>query len=177
MHKWTTRELTLAALTAAAYAALTLLFPGPSYGYAQLRIAEALTVLPFLFPAAAPGLLVGCLAANLLSPYGLVDIVCGTAATWLAAVLTMKCRYKWLAPLPPVLCNGVIVGGMLAWYEAGLGPGFWPMFAIAGPGVALGEVCACYVLGGVLLSVLPRVAYFKRLIPPERLARRHRETI
>ncbi len=170
MRKFTTKDLTLAALIAAAYAALTLLLPGPSYGYAQLRVAEALTVLPFLFPQAAPGLLIGCLAANLLSPYGLVDVVCGTAATGLAAFLTMKCRYKWLAPLPPVLCNGVIVGGMLAWYEAGFGPNFWPMFAVAGLGVALGEVCACCVLGGVLLAVLPKVPYFKRLIAPERLA-------
>lgn len=170
MRKFTTKDLTFAALIAAAYAALTLLLPGPSYGYAQLRVSEALTVLPFLFPQAAPGLLIGCLAANLLSPYGLVDVVCGTAATGLAAFLTMKCPHKWLAPLPPVLCNGIIVGGMLAWYEAGFGPNFWPMFAIAGPGVALGEVCACYVLGGILLAVLPKVPYFKRLIAPERLA-------
>lgn len=170
MRNFTTKDLTLAAVVAAAYAALTMLLPGPSYGYAQLRVAEALTVLPFLFPATAPGLLVGCLVANLLSPYGLVDILCGTAATGLAAFLTMNCRHKWLAPLPPVLCNGVIVGAMLAWYEAGFGPNFWPMFAVAGPGVALGELCACYVLGGLLLSALPRLSYFKGLIPPERLA-------
>jgi len=170
MRNFTTKDLTLAAVVAAAYAALTMLLPGPSYGYTQLRVAEALTVLPFLFPATAPGLLVGCLVANLLSPYGLVDIVCGTAATGLAAFLTMRCRYKWLAPLPPVLCNGVIVGAMLAWYEAGFGPNFWPMFAVAGPGVALGELCACYVLGGLLLSALPKLSYFRGLIPPERLA-------
>ena len=170
MRKFTTRDLTLAAIIAAAYATLTMLLPGPSYGYAQLRVAEALTVLPFLFPSAAPGLVIGCLIANLISPYGLVDVVCGTAATGLAAFLTMKMPYKWLAPLPPVLCNGLIVGGMLAWYEAGFGPGFWPMFALAGPGVALGEVLACYVLGGLLLAVLPRIPYFCRIIAPERLA-------
>lgn len=170
MRKFTTKDLTLAAVVAAAYAALTMLLPGPSYGYAQLRVAEAFTVLPFLFPATAPGLLVGCLVANLLSPYGLVDVVCGTAATGLAAFLTMKCRHKWLAPLPPVLCNGIIVGGMLAWYEAGFGPNFWSMFAVAGPGVALGELCACYILGGLLLTALPKVPYFRRLIAPERLA-------
>lgn len=170
MRNFTTKDLTLAAVVAAAYAALTMLLPGPSYGYTQFRVAEALTVLPFLFPATAPGLLVGCLVANLLSPYGLVDIVCGTAATGLAAFLTMRCRRKWLAPLPPVLCNGVIVGAMLAWYEAGFGPNFWIMFAVAGPGVALGELCACYVLGGLLLSALPKLSYFRGLIPPERLA-------
>ena len=163
MRKFTTRDLTLAAIVAALYAALTLLLPGPSFGYTQLRVAEALTVLPFLFPATAPGLAIGCLIANLLSPYGPIDIVCGTFASALAAFLTMKMPSKWLAPLPPVLCNGVIVGGMLAWYEAGFGPNFWSMFAISGPGVALGEIAACYVLGLLLLNVLPRIRYFDRL--------------
>ena len=113
--------------------------------------------------------MVGCLVANLLSPYGAVDVICGTAATGLAAFLTMKMPYKWLAPLPPVLCNGIIVGGMLAWYEAGFGPHFWTMFALAGPGVALGELAACYVLGGLLLTALPKVPYFRRRIAPGRL--------
>lgn len=170
MRKFTTKDLTMAAVVAALYAALTLALPGPSYGFAQLRVAEALTVLPFLFPTTAPGLLVGCLVANLLSPYGAVDILCGTAATGLAAFLTLKMPNRWLAPLPPVLCNGVIVGAMLAWYEAGFGPNFWPMFAISGPGVALGELAACYVLGGLLLKVLPTVSYFKPMMAPKGLA-------
>lgn len=164
MRKFTTRDLTLAAIVAAAYAALTMLLPGPSYNYTQIRVAEALTVLPFLFPATAPGLAVGCLIANLLSPFGLIDVVCGTVATALAAFLTIKCPNKWLAPLPPVLCNGIIVGGMLAWYETGFGPNFWSMFAISGPGVALGELFACYILGLLLLNVLPRISYFKHLM-------------
>lgn len=170
MRKLTVRDLTLAAVVAAAYATLTMLLPGPSYGYAQLRVAEAFTVLPFLFPATAPGLLVGCLVANLLSPYGLVDIVCGTAATGLAAFLTMKMPSRWLAPLPPVICNGIIVGGMLAWYETGFGPGFPAMFALAGSGVALGELIACYVLGEFLLSALLKVPVLRPLIPERRLA-------
>ena len=163
MHKFTTRDLTLAAIVAAVYAALTMLLPGPSFGYTQLRVAEALTVLPFLFPATAPGLAIGCLISNLLSPYGPFDIICGTFATALAAFLTLKMPNKWLAPLPPVLCNGIIVGGMIAWYEAGFSPGFWPMFALSGPGVALGEIAACYVLGMLLLNVLPKISYFNRL--------------
>ena len=61
-------------------------------------------------------------------------------------------------------------GGMLAWYEAGFGPNFWPMFAIAGPGVALGELCACYILGSLLLSALSKSAFFQKLIAPGRLA-------
>lgn len=162
MRKLTTRDLTLAAIIAAAYAALTMLLPGPSYGYTQLRIAEALTVLPFLFPAAAPGLAVGCLVANLLSPYGPLDMVCGTAATALAAFLTARMPNKWLAPLPPVLCNGIIIGGMLAWYQTGgFGPKFWALFPVIGGGVALGELVACYILGLILLNVLPKIPGLK----------------
>ena len=170
MRKFSTKDLTLAAVVAAAYAALTMLLPGPSFGYAQLRVAEAFTVLPFLFPATAPGLLVGCLVANLLSPYGMVDVICGTAATGLAAFLTMKMPNKWLAPLPPVLCNGIIIGGMIAWYEVGFSASFLPLFAITGPGVALGELMAWYVLGGLLLKALPNVSYLKNMMAPKGLA-------
>ena len=164
MRKNTTKDLTLAAVVAAVYAALTMALPGPSYGYAQLRVAEALTVLPFLFPATAPGLTMGCLVANLLSPYGAVDIICGTIATGLAAFLTKRMPNKWLAPLPPVICNGVIVGGMLAWYQVGFGPQFFSMFAVTGVGVALGELAACYLLGGLLLRILPQIPYFKEMM-------------
>lgn len=165
MRRFSTRDLTLAAVIAAAYAALTMLLP--AYGQTQIRLSEALTVLPFLFPAAAPGLAVGCLIANLLSPYGLIDMICGTAATALAAFLTVKMPNRWLAPLPPVICNGVIVGAVLTWYEVGFGPGFWPLFAVNGGGVALGELVACYILGTLLLTVLPKISFFRRFSASE----------
>lgn len=166
MKNLNVRALTFSAIIAAVYAALTLLLPGPSYGYTQLRIAEALTVLPFLFPACAPGLAVGCLIANILSPYGPIDMICGTFATALAAFLTTKMPNKWLAPLPPVLCNGVIIGGMIAWYQAGgFNEKFLPSFVLTGPGVALGEVIACYVLGLVILNILPKIRFFQQMMP------------
>ena len=68
MSKFSVRDLTLAAMLAAVYAVLTMALPIPQYAGVQIRFAEALTVLPFLFPAATPGLFVGCLIANLLSP-------------------------------------------------------------------------------------------------------------
>jgi len=163
MRKFTTKDLTLAAVTAALYAALTMALP--AFSPIQLRVSEALTVLPFLIPVTAPGLTAGCLVANLLSPYGLVDVVCGTAATGLAAFLTARMPNNWLAPLPPVICNSIIVGGMLAWYEVGYGSGFWPVFALNGLTVALGELGACCVLGGLLLRILSRIPYFKEMMP------------
>lgn len=80
MRKFSVQDLTLAALLAAVYATLTLVLPIPAFTGIQIRMSEALTVLPFLFPAATPGLFVGCIVANLFSPYPL-DIVCGSAAT------------------------------------------------------------------------------------------------
>ena len=166
MRKFDTRQITLAAAVAALYALLTYsgsIF-GLTYGPVQFRFAEALCVLPFLFPTAAPGLFVGCLIANLLSPYGLVDVVCGSAATLIAALITARVRHRWLAPLPAVLSNGVIIGAMLAWYEAGFGPGFWGMFAYNGLAVALGELGACYVLGMLLLYAIPKIKYFQPML-------------
>ena len=165
MRKFDTRQITLAAAVAALYALLTYFGSifGLTYGPVQFRFAEALCVLPFLFPTAAPGLFVGCLIANLLSPYGLVDVVCGSAATLIAALITARVRHRWLAPLA-VLSNGVIIGAMLAWYEAGFGPGFWGMFAYNGLAVALGELGACYVLGMLLLYAIPKIKYFQPML-------------
>ena len=98
--KFTTRQLATAGIIAAVYAGLTLLLPIPQYGGVQLRVAEAMTVLPFLIPEAIPGLAVGCFLANLLgSPY-VLDWVFGTLATLLAAIWTSKLKNRWLAPLP-----------------------------------------------------------------------------
>lgn len=89
MRKFTTRDLTLAAVLAAVYAALTVTLPVPQYGAVQIRFAEALTVLPFLFPAATPGLFVGCIIANLFSPF-VLDVVFGSMATLLACLWTSR---------------------------------------------------------------------------------------
>ena len=107
--KFPLRDLTFAAILAAVYAVLTVTLPIPQYAGIQCRLSEAFTVLPFLFPAAAPGLVVGCFIANLFSPFAL-DLVFGTAATLLACWLTRRMPNRYLASLPPVLCNAVIVG-------------------------------------------------------------------
>ena len=104
-----TRQLTCAAIVGAAYAVLSIFGSifGITYGPIQCRFSEALCVLPFLLPETAWGLGVGCLIANLLSPYGVLDIVVGSAATLLAALLTARCKKKWVwcwptsRPVPP----------------------------------------------------------------------------
>ena len=166
MRKLSTRDLTLAAMVAALYAVMGYFgnIFGLTFGPIQFRFAEALTVLPFLFPGTVPGLFV-------LSPYGPLDIVVGSAATLMAAVWTSRLKSKWLAPLPPVICNTVLVGFTIGWAEAG---GFTAKLPVAwlvnGLSVGAGELGVCSVLGLLLLEVMPRIGYFRTMIPEKRLS-------
>ena len=126
--------------------------------------SEALCVLPFFLPETAWGLGVGCLIANLLSPYGVLDIVVGSAATLLAALLTARCQKKWLAPLPPVIANTVLIGLVLAYEQAGTSAAFWPTYAFNALTVGLGEAVACYGLGGLLLWRLDKSNALQRYL-------------
>ena len=127
-----TRQLTCAAIVGAAYAVLSIFGSvfGITYGPIQCRFSEALCVLPFLMPETAWGLGVGCLIANLLSA---------------------RCKKKWLAPLPPVVANMVLVGLVLAYEQAGTSAAFWPTYAFNALTVGAGEIVACYGLGMLLL--------------------------
>ena len=156
--KWSARRIAAAGLIAAVYAVLTVLLPIPQYGAVQLRVAEAMTVLPFLFPEAVPGLVAGCFLANLFSPF-LLDCVFGTLATLIAAVWTSRVKHPILAPLPPVICNAVIVGAEIAWFAAGEGENFWRAYAFNALTVGAGEAVACYLLGTLLLAALARVPF------------------
>lgn len=159
----TTKKLTAAALTGAAYAVLSYFGSvfGITYGPIQCRFSEALCVLPFFLPETAWGLGVGCLITNLLSPYGILDIVVGSAATLLAALLTARCKSRWLAPLPPVLANTVLVGLVLAYEQAGTSAAFWPAYGFNALTVGLGEAVACYGLGSLLIQILTKSKPFQ----------------
>ena len=160
-----TKQLTLAALTAAAYAVLSYFGSifGITYGPIQCRFSEALCVTPFLFPEAVGGLFVGCLIANLFSPYGLLDIIIGSLATLIAAWLTSRCRSRYLAPLPPVIVNMVLVGGLLAFEQTGFTRAFMAAFWYNACSLAVSEAVVCYVLGLLLLKALEKTKYFKEL--------------
>ena len=82
-----TKYLTHAAIIAAVYVVLTIIFAPISYGQVQVRISEALTVLPYFTPAAIPGLFIGCIIANIYGGAGIIDIIFGSLATLFAAFL------------------------------------------------------------------------------------------
>ena len=152
-----TRYITHAALIAAVYAALTILLAPISFGQQQIRVAEALTILPAFTPAAIPGLFIGCAIANTMSFMGLPDLIFGSLATLLSAQLTYmiagRLRERGVAinaillPLPAVIVNMVVIGAMLALLTE---MSFW----IAAIGVAVGQILSCYGLGAPLFLIL-----------------------
>lgn len=139
------------AVIAALYAALTLALYPISFGAVQFRVSEALTLLPIVMPEAIPGLFVGCLVSNLIGSATPWDIIFGSLATLIAAILTyVTRRNKILAAFWPVLCNTVIVGLVLA-LTLDL-----PVFLTMGE-VGLGELAVVYTVGMAMLAALKRV--------------------
>lgn len=146
------RALCMGAVIAALYTALTLVFQPISFQQVQFRISEALTLLPVLFPEATAGLTVGCLLSNLLAGANPYDVIFGTLATLLAGLLTRRLRKNvWLAALPPVLCNGIIIGLVLT-YAYGIDLLWLNVLT-----VSLGQAVVCYALGIPLVKALERL--------------------
>ena len=143
--------LTQAAMIAAIYVVLTYVFAPFSFGEVQVRIAEALTILPVFTPAAIPGLFVGCLIGNILGGAILPDIIFGSLATLIGAFFTYQLRDKnrFLAPLPPIAANTIVVPFVLRY---GYGVALPIPFMMLTVGV--GEVLSCGVLGMVLYFAL-----------------------
>lgn len=143
--------MTQAAMIAAIYVVLTYVFAPFSFGEVQVRIAEALTILPVFTPAAIPGLFVGCLIGNILGGAILPDIIFGSLATLIGAFFTYQLRdkNKFLAPLPPIAANTIVVPFVLRY---GYGVALPIPFMMLTVGV--GEVLSCGVLGMVLYFAL-----------------------
>ena len=148
INKMSARSIAAGGLVAGLYIALTALFAPMSFGAIQFRVSEALTLLPILSPAAVPGLFVGCLLSNIILGAPWQDIMFGSLATLIAAILTRWLhRSQWLAALMPVVFNGLIVGGMLSVV-------YTLPFAATAATVALGEAAVCYMLGLPMVGLL-----------------------
>lgn len=110
--------LVRSAVISALYFCLTTVLSPISFGVVQFRLSEALTMLPFLFPEASIGLCIGCALSNIVSPFGIWDVIVGSLVTLVAGILTSKIKNVYLAGLPPVLLNAFIlpiVWGCLEW--------------------------------------------------------------
>lgn len=141
-----------AAMIAALYVVLTYAINAFNLasGAIQVRVSEALTILPFFTPAAIPGLVIGCFIANLSTDAVILDVIFGTLATLLGALGTYALRkYKWLAPLPPIISNTIIVPWVLR-FAYGIDSAIPYMMLTVG----IGEVLSCGILGMLLLFAL-----------------------
>ena len=159
MKQQTSKSLVFSAMIATLYVVLSFLSNafGLASGAIQIRISEALTILPFFTPAAIPGLGIGCLLFNLLSGAAILDVIFGTIATLLGAILTyfigkLAKKIKWmrfLLPIPPILSNAFIVPWVLK-TAYGLSDAYLYLIFTVG----LGELISCGVLGMILLFAL-----------------------
>ena len=150
-----------AAMIAAIYVVVTLLGASFAYGQVQVRLSEALTILPVFTPAAIPGVFLGCLISNILWGCILPDIIFGSLATLIGAVFTWKLRSrsKYLAPLPPIIANMLVVPFVLKYGY--MMPFPIPLMMLT---VGIGEIISCGILGLLLHTVLNR---YKGLLFPK----------
>ena len=152
-----TRNLCIGAVIAALYVVLTIIANalGLASGAIQVRLSEALTIMPCFTPAAIPGLFIGCILANVITGCVALDVVFGSLATLIGAIGTWLLKDKPLiAWIPPVLSNAVIVPFVLQ-YAYGVGDAWWFLFLTVGAG----EVIACGILGVALYYALKRIDF------------------
>lgn len=143
--------MTQAAAIAAIYVVLTFVFAPISFGEVQVRISEALCILPIFTPAAIPGLYIGCFLGNLLSGASVFDVIFGSLATLIGALGTYYLRHKKPveAAIPPILSNAFIIPFILRYaYQVTLP--IWTMILSVGAG----EVLSVAGLGLLLYAVL-----------------------
>ncbi len=143
--------VTYTAVIAALYTVLSYLTDifGLNFGAVQLRLSEVLTVLPLVTPAAIPGLTIGCVIANIASPFGIADVICGSVSTFISAVLTHCLRrikikdFPLLSVFPPVIVNAVIIGAQISIINGG----GYTMFMLTFLQIAAGQGIVCFALG------------------------------
>ena len=149
-----TKMITNGALIAAMYVVLTLVsaMAGLSSGAIQVRISEALCILPFFMPEAVWGLFAGCIISNLITGCALWDVVFGSIATLIGAVVTAKLKNRWLLPVPAIISNMVIIPLVLI-KVYGLSESWWYLVLTVGAG----EIISCGILGQFLYSAWGKV--------------------
>ena len=142
-----------AAVIAALYVVLTYVFSAFASGVIQVRVSEALTILPAFTPAAIPGLVIGCLLSNTLTGCVLLDIIFGSVATLIGALGSYELRsHTTQVQIPPIVSNMIIVPFVLR-FAYGATDAFPFMIATVGAG----EIISCYLLGMILYGALKKM--------------------
>ena len=155
MKQRKTQFLTEAAIIAAIYTVLVFIFQWSSFGPVQFRIAEALTILPYFTPAAIPGVTIGCFLSAVFAGADVLDMVFGSLATLVAALLSYSLRrYKYLVPIPPIVVNALVIPWVLKAAYGEAQP--IPLMMLS---IGISQLLAAGVLGMILLLALERIRY------------------
>ncbi|MFW5972176.1 MAG: QueT transporter family protein [Bacillota bacterium] len=155
--KLNVNQITKISVIAALYAVITIIFAPISYGPIQVRVSEALTLLPFFMGVpAAVGLWIGCMIANYIGGYGVIDIVFGAGITLIAGLLTARAQNLYTAAIYPVVLNAFGVA-LILYYTLELP--YW----LTALQVGIGQFIAVYILGILLMRLLQRYNVFERI--------------
>ena len=181
-QNFTVRKLARCAVVAALYVVLCMALQPFSYGAVQVRVAEALCLLPVFGAEYIVGVVLGCFLANLLGST-IVDVIFGTLATLLACVVTYKLRnvrFKGLAivpSLPPVLFNAVIIGIEIAvmFPDPSSSAPLWLACITNGISVGIGELISCTVLGVLLVKIVETNTSLRKVFLEARSSRQTRQ--
>ncbi len=146
------KSIAYSAVIAAMYFALTMLLQPISFGPIQFRLSEALVMLPYIMPESVVGITLGCLLANCFSTFPLYDAIFGTLATLLAGIATRYIKNRWLAGLPPIFTNALILP--LMWYILGVETAYW----ISLLSIIASETAVVYAVGVPLIALLQKKA-------------------
>lgn len=153
MKRIPVKKIAYSAVVAAMYFALTLLLQPISFGPVQFRLSEALVMLPYIMPESILGITIGCAAANAFSTFPVYDVIFGSLATLIAGILTSKIKNAWLAGLPPVLLNALVLP--LMWYLLGTDAAYWVNLI----SITLFEAVVIFFIG------VPLVLLIKKKVP------------
>ena len=153
MNKFSTAKICRAGIVASVYFILTYFFQAISFGPIQLRVAEALTILPLFFIESVPALFIGCMVANLFSGFLIFDIAIGAPTTLIAAIITYligkMIKHKhlrfMLGAIPPILANAFAVPLVIL-----LSGGLEYTYMVQAVIIGVGQALAIYPLGGLL---------------------------
>ena len=154
MKNKTLKYITHAAIVAALYVVLSLLTI--YFGPVQIRFSEALCILPYFMPAAVPGLFIGCILANIFMGCAVWDVIFGSVATLIGAIIASKIKNKYLLPLPNVIANTIIVPFIIMWVYTEESARTLPVFFGSMAGVLAGEIATSYILGILLFIPLEK---------------------
>lgn len=152
-----TKKLLKVSLVAAIYAVITYVLAPISFGAVQFRLSEVMTLLAFIDPLYVPALTLGCGIANLFSPAGVIDVIVGTAATFIATFAMSKSKNVIIASLYPTIVNAVMIGAML-YYAFNL-----PL-VLSALQIGAGEFVVVTLIGVPIFKLLSRDKNLKNML-------------